>query len=95
MYGLELPNLQLLWLKRLDFATCFGIYEYEDDLIVHGAVDITRISADGAIKWQFSGADIFVTFNGKLAFDIVGGEIKLVDFHGTRYILKGTGETMP
>lgn len=94
VYALTLPGLQLQWQKQLDFATCFGIYKYEDDLIVHGEIDITRISTDGVIRWQFSGADIFVNLDGKLTFNIVDQEIKLTDFNGMEYTLNGDGEVI-
>lgn len=94
VYALTLPYLKLLWRKQLDFATCFGIYEFEGDFIVHGEVDISRITANGDIKWQYSGADIFVNLNGELSFDIVDKEIRLVDFEGNRYSINGDGETV-
>jgi hypothetical protein len=78
----------------LDFATCFSIYKYEKDFIVHGEIDISRITINGDIKWQYSGADIFVNLNGELSFDIVGEEIRLIDFQGNRYTLNGDGETV-
>jgi hypothetical protein len=94
VYALTLPHLSLKWRKALDFATCFAIYQYEENFIVHGEVDITRITADGEVKWTFSGADIFVNLNGELSFDIVDKEIRLVDFEGNRYSINGDGETV-
>lgn len=94
VYALALPELSLRWSKQLDFATCFGVYEFEDDFIIHGEVDISRITINGDIKWQFSGADIFVNLDGELSFDIVDREIKLIDFLGNKYTLNGDGEMM-
>jgi hypothetical protein len=55
--------LDLLWQTKGDPATCFQIFKYKDDYIVHGELEITRVGNDGKIVWQRGGADIFVTLN--------------------------------
>ena len=37
----------------------FPLLPFEDDLIVHGEVSISRIDTSGHIVWQFTGHDIF------------------------------------
>lgn len=58
---LAIPNLEMIWHKRLDEATCFGIYwsERHRCLIVHGELGISRVSLDGEVAWRASGKDIF------------------------------------
>jgi len=51
----------LQWKTKADVATCFEIFKYRSDYIVHGEMAISRLSADGDIIWQQSGADIFVS----------------------------------
>jgi len=92
VYALLLPSLNLYWDRTLDMATCFEIYEYEDDLIVHGEVEISRLTTAGETKWQFSGRDIFVTMDGKKEFQIIEGGITLIDFQGYKYVLDGNGK---
>ncbi|WP_313818866.1 hypothetical protein [Cupriavidus sp.] len=52
---------RLLWSVQADMATCFGIYwaDKQRALISHGELLISRLSTDGKILWQTSGADIF------------------------------------
>jgi hypothetical protein len=61
IYALSLPDLKLKWKKRLDPATCFGIYSFQGDLVVHGELQITRVDINGIEKWSFGARDIFVT----------------------------------
>jgi hypothetical protein len=90
--ALSLPSLDLQWEQKCDIATCFGVYEYEDDLIIHGECEISRITYDGLIKWQFSGKDIFVTLDGRKDFEIIENKIIAIDFQGYTYQLNGNGE---
>jgi len=94
IYSLQLPTLQLNWNKELDTATCFGIYEFENDFLIHGEMEISRLSADGVIKWKFSARDIFVSINGKKEFEIIGDKIKLIDFEDYEYTLNADGEVI-
>jgi len=90
----SLPSLDLKWEQECDIATCFEIYEYENDLIIHGECEISRITSNGLIKWQFSGRDIFVTRDGKKAFEIVENTIIAHDFEGYRYVINGDGKAI-
>lgn len=58
--SLEHPY-QILWTAKVDTATCFGIYWANQHrvLLSHGELEITRLSIDGDIVWQVSGAEIF------------------------------------
>ncbi|WP_295669653.1 hypothetical protein [uncultured Mucilaginibacter sp.] len=59
VFCLSIPDLSLLWKTKADTASCFEIFKYKTDYIIHGELEITRLAADGRILWQQSGADIF------------------------------------
>jgi hypothetical protein len=92
IFSLNIPSLTLNWNKEVDTATCFEIYEFENDFIIHGELEITRLTETGEIKWHFSARDIFVNINGKKEFEIIGNTIKLVDWGNYEYILDGDGK---
>ena len=91
VYSLKLPALKLNWKKRLDPATCFGIYSFKDDFIIHGELEVTRIDIEGNEKWKFGARDIFVT-PGKEAIDVMQDKIKLRDWEGYEYLLDENGQ---
>ena len=80
--SLAIPTLQLQWSKCVDSATCFGVYFCEDYdcLISHGELDITRLTCEGRIEWQSSGADIFT--NGFHIFDDI---VRAIDWNDKHY----------
>lgn len=65
VFSLSIPNLNLNWNTKADEATCFEIFELNRDFIIHGELEISRISHDGKIIWQRGGADIFTTLDSK------------------------------
>jgi len=73
IFCLSVPELNLLWKTKADITTCFQIFKYQQDYIVHGEVEISRINEWGAIVWQKSGADIFVRLKGS------GGDFLIAD----------------
>lgn len=91
VFSLALPSLQLNWMTEVDWATCFSIHPYKDDFITHGEMTISRIDITGKIKWQFSGADIFVDINGQTTFEMFDDHIALADFNGTKYAIDYEG----
>lgn len=95
VYCLNLPDLAVNWRFQFDIATCFGIYEFDDDFIIHGEFQISRIDKYGQIKWTFGGRDIFVNPDGKDEIKIVGNRIKLTDFQGNNYELTSEGIEIP
>lgn len=92
VYSLTIPELQIIWHSKLDPATCFAIYPYNDDYIVHGELQITRIDKAGNEIWNFYGKDIFVTSNDKHSFEFIGNKIKLIDWEENEYILNEDGK---
>jgi hypothetical protein len=63
IFCLSIPDLFLVWKTKADEATCFEIFSYKTDYIIHGELEITRLSNDGHVIWQRGGADIFTTLN--------------------------------
>jgi hypothetical protein len=92
VYSFKLPLLTLNWKKELDPATCFAIYPFKDDFIIHGELEIKRINRAGNVKWDFSAKDIFVTQDGKEAVRLIGDRIEVTDWDGDKYILNVDGQ---
>jgi hypothetical protein len=84
--------LELKWATQSDPATCFGIYKLQDDYIVHGEIEISRLDKEGNIKWQFGGSDIFVTFDADDAFKLNADHIALTDFYRIKYKIDFNGK---
>jgi hypothetical protein len=81
------PELDLSWVTKADGATCFGIFKCEAGYIVHGELEISRIDENGTIIWQFSGSDIFTTFEGKDDFILNGNVIEVADWNGVTFLI--------
>ncbi|WP_439584824.1 hypothetical protein [Dyadobacter bucti] len=93
VFCLSLPKLDLHWVVRADQITCFQIFKYNDDYIIHGELQITRLDRSGNIAWEFGGSDIFVNIDGE-AFEIEPDGILLTDFGGQRYKIDFNGRGM-
>jgi len=91
VYCLELPSLTVVWKRKLDPATCVGIYEYKNEFLVHGELEISRIDKQGNKRWDFSARDIFVTQDGKESIEIKEDRIKLRDWEGYEYVIDENG----
>uniref|UniRef100_UPI0037DC2A4E hypothetical protein n=1 Tax=Zhouia sp. PK063 TaxID=3373602 RepID=UPI0037DC2A4E len=94
IYSLNLKDLSANWRNQYDAATCFGIYEFDADFIVHGEIQVSRIKENGETKWNFSARDIFVNPDGKTEFKIVENRIELIDWEGYKYELNGEGKIL-
>ncbi len=94
VYSLNLADLSLNWKSEFDIATCFGIYEFNEDFITHGELQVNRIDQNGNIKWTFGARDIFVNPDGKTEFKINGNKIELIDWQGYKYELNANGELL-
>ncbi|HEY9004469.1 MAG TPA: hypothetical protein VIM89_24135 [Mucilaginibacter sp.] len=86
VFSLSIPDLSLIWKTKADWATCFEIFKYQSDYIVHGEMDITRLGRDGQIIWQQSGADIFVCLDpNEAGFILTDQYILATDFENRKY----------
>ena len=79
---LNIPDLKIFWRKTVDDATCFEIYQFSDDFIIHGELSISRISSTGKTKWSFYGPDIFTE-----EFRISGNKVYATDFNHDVFII--------
>ncbi len=91
VFCLSVPDLELIWKTRADQATCFDIYKLDEDYLIHGELNISRISKDGKLLWEFGARDIFVSDNGKDIFELHSDHILVSDFENTVYKLDFAG----
>jgi len=87
VFCLTLPELDLFWNTQADMATCFEIFRYQGNYIVHGEMEISRLDQEGKIIWQCGGMDIFTTLNGKDDFKIEANKIIATDWGDRKYII--------
>jgi hypothetical protein len=85
IFCLTLPDLELKWKTQADQATCFQIFRQQDDYIIHGELQVAKLDKYGNIKWEFGGADIFVSIDNEEEFKIENDGILLTDFAKTKY----------
>lgn len=92
IFCLTLPDVELKWKTQADRATCFQIFKHQDDYIIHGELQVAKLDRDGKIKWEFSGADIFVSIDNEGEFKIEDDGILLTDFAKTKYKIDFDGK---
>lgn len=92
LFCLSIPDLDLIWQIKVDDATCFQVYKLNEDFLTYGEIYVSRIDKDGKIKWQFGGADIFVSIDNSVPFQINNDHLLLTDFCGTKYKLDFNGK---
>ncbi|WP_394773251.1 hypothetical protein [Flavobacterium sp.] len=91
IYCLEVFSLELIWQKEFDAFTNFSIHKLENDFIIHGELEIFRITKEGEIVWCFGGRDIWLNTEGKTEFCIEKNGIRLFDFESNEYVLDFEG----
>lgn len=91
VYRFKLPEMELDWKTRCDDATCFTITKFKDDYLIHGELQIARLSKEGDIKWFFSGRDIFVLPHGESDLLVEDDMITIKDWEGYKYYLNENG----
>lgn len=94
IFCLTLADLELKWKTQADQATCFKLFKLQNDYLVHGELQITRLDKDGKIKWQFGGADIFVSIEDEEEFKLAEDHIMLTDFGKTKYKIDFDGKLL-
>lgn len=85
IFCLSIPELDLIWKTQADQATCFEVLKLNDDYIIHGELQISRLDSNGRIVWRKSGADIFTTLTGENDFEITEKYIRATDFENRTY----------
>jgi hypothetical protein len=91
IYCLEIPSLDLIWNKEFDIFTNLSIYQHENDILIHGELEIFRITKEGEIIWSFGGRDIWINTQGKTEFSIEDNVIRLFDFESNEYVIDFDG----
>ena len=94
IFCLTLPELDLKWKTQADLATCFQIFQQQDDYIIHGELQVTKLDREGNQKWKFGGADIFVSIDNDEEFKLEPGGILLTDFAKTKYKIDFDGKLL-
>jgi len=87
IFCLSIPELTLHWNTQADTASCFQVFKYQSDYIIHGEMEISRIGHNGQIMWSQGGADIFLTLEGIDDFKITNEGIFATDFNYRKYHL--------
>ena len=85
VFKLTIPTLNLEWVTKADPATCFGIHYLDDDYLVHGELELTRLNKNGQIVWQKSGRDIWTTQEGVDDLAIYDNHILATDWSDFTY----------
>ena len=94
VFKLSLPGLDLVWQTVCDTATCFEIYNFQQDYIVHGELEISRLDKNGNIIWQRGGKDIFTTLEGINDFAVYDNYIVATDWRYNQYEFDGEGNLL-
>jgi hypothetical protein len=89
---LDVANWRIAWRVDLDLGSCFGVYADPDDpsaVIIHGELEISKLSLNGDILWKVGGADIFVEPEGS-TFILQNHTVKTRDWNGSTYTIDTT-----
>ncbi|NUY82349.1 hypothetical protein HUK80_15700 [Flavobacterium sp. MAH-1] len=79
------PELEIIWRTQADDITCFQILKVDNEFIIHGEMEISKLDGNGNIIWQRGGRDIFVTRDGVDDFKIKDNIIFVKDFENNLY----------
>ena len=85
IFCISIPDLDLKWKTKADQATCFELFKKDNNYIVHGEMEISKLDSSGKIIWQKSGADIFTTEKGIDDFEITESYIRATDWENRVY----------
>lgn len=89
---LNLNTYELTTIDNLENHGCFyAIYEYDDGYIIHGELEIIKLSSSFVIEWTFSGSDIFARADGTDCFEIVDDRVLVRCWDGLEVLLNSTG----
>lgn len=94
IFCLSIPDLKLLWKTKVDDFTCFQIFAHQETYIVHGEINISRITHDGMILWQYSGEDIFMNMDDGIECELKEDYIIASDFNNKVYKISYDGKCL-
>ena len=85
VFCLSIPELEIVWKTQADEITCFEIFKIENEFIIHGEMEISKLDQNGKLIWQRGGRDIFLTPEGIDDFSINDNIIIAKDFEYNLY----------
>jgi len=91
----DINKLEITNKIETEISDVFGVYRYNDDLIIHTEMIIYRIDKDLNFKWDYTGKDIFVAYDdNKYAFEMKEDKICLYDFLDDYYEIDYDGNIL-
>lgn len=90
----DLQKLEIIRKNMIHpLGTMIAVYSYGGDYILHGEIEIYRLSSDLKIEWEFSGRDIFIRQQvNESAFEMKENKICLYDFYDNYYEIDYDGK---
>lgn len=92
VYMLDLLNGNISYKEFKDMAGACALYKIDDGYIIHGEAVVVKLDHDINEKWTYSGADIFASVTGKVAFTLLEDRIELYDFEDNHYVIDLNGD---
>ena len=90
---IDITTGKLLSSKIIEtFGSNFSIHHIETGYIIHGEIEIIKLTFDFEIEWTFSARDIFAILDGKPAFELCDNCVKLYDFENNYYEIDLNGK---
>lgn len=90
---IDIKTGRLLSSKIIEtYGSNFSIHRIETGYIIHGEINIIKLTFDFEIEWTFSARDIFATLYDKPAFKLCDNCIKLYDFENNYYEIDFNGK---
>jgi len=84
--GIDCQTFSLVLHKVISsFGIGISINRFCDGYIIHGELEILKLSDKFELEWSFSGADIFVTEDEGNSFYIEKDIIHVTDWEGNKY----------
>lgn len=77
--------------NNLKSAMCIAIYEFDDGYVVHGELEIIKLSSTFEVEWVFMGGEIFVRFDKECFLEIKGDKIHVIDWINMQYEIDKLG----
>jgi hypothetical protein len=92
--SLSILNLEMNWKVKTSCITCFKVFHFDNAFLIHGEVEIVKVSRFGSIEWSFSGRDIFVSPEGNSELEIHEDIIYIRDWDNNLYKLSKDGKQL-
>ncbi|PSR55554.1 hypothetical protein AHMF7605_19610 [Adhaeribacter arboris] len=96
VFSISLPDLELNWITQVDQATCFGVFNVNDNLIIHGELEFSRLDEGGNILWQRGLRDVLIALDDSIgdSFKVHNNYIEIRDIDTRIHKIDFNGEFM-